>query len=174
VSTTTYVVHGGALESWIAERHRLGLDTRDEVWNGVYHVVPHAPASRGALSHRLGARLFDRAEARGLITLGEFNLGTESDHRIPDTGWLSTRLSVDQLGLYVPTADVVVELVSAGDDTDDTEVKVPWYLERAVREVWKIVPAAKTVEVVTSAGSVSRSHLLDLTTVEIAEVLGWN
>jgi Uma2 family endonuclease len=158
VSTTTYVVHGDAPESWIAERRRRGQDTRDEVWNGVHPVVPHARASHGASSHRLGARLHDRAESRGLVTLGGFDLGTEGDHRIPDTGWIATGLAADQPGSCVPTVDVVVEVVSRGDDTEE---KVPWYLGRAVREVWRITPADETVEV------------LDLSTVEIAELLGW-
>jgi hypothetical protein len=170
VSTTTYVVHGDALAPWIAERRRLGLDTRDEVWNGVYHVVPHARASHGALSHRLGARLYERAEARGLVTLGEFNLGTEGDYRIPDMGWIATGLSADQLGLYVPTVDVVVEMVSPGDDPEE---KVPWYLGRAVREVWKITPAAETVEVVGGGGPRPRSGVFDLSADDIKGLLGW-
>ncbi|WP_380162361.1 Uma2 family endonuclease [Kineococcus sp. R86509] len=146
------------------------MDARDEVWNGVHHVVPYARASRGALSHRLGARLHDRAEARGLVTLGEFNLGTEGDYRIPDMAWIATGLAADQPGLYVPTVDVVVEMVSPGDDTEE---KIPWYLGRAVREVWKITPAAETVEVVGSGGPRPRSDVFDLSAADIRGLLGW-
>jgi hypothetical protein len=170
VSTTTYVVHGDALDRWIAERRRLGLDTRDEVRDGVHHVVPPVRASHGALSHRLGARLLDRGESRGLVTLGAFNLGTEQDYRVPDMGWIATPPTLEQWGRFLPTADVVVEMVTPGDDTD---VKVPWYLARAVREVWKITPAEETVEIVGRDGLLDRSAVLGLGLPEIAGLLGW-
>jgi hypothetical protein len=82
----------------------------------------------------------------------------------------TTGLAVDQLGSYVPTVDAVVVVVSPGDDT---EVKIPWYLGRAVREVWKTTPAGETVEVVGSGGSRPRSDVFDLSVADTRALLGW-
>ncbi|WP_432564116.1 PDDEXK family nuclease [Kineococcus sp. SYSU DK003] len=136
-STTTYVVQGGALDSWLAERRRLGQDGRDEVWDGVYHVVPHAHSSHGALAHRLSLALAGHASAAGLTTLGEFNLGTdEHDFRVPGMGWTST--PIEDLTLYLPTVEVV-EFESPGDETWE---KVPFHFARGAGEVWVITRTA--------------------------------
>ena len=34
VSATTIVVHGGVLDDWLHRRRALGLDKRDEIWDG--------------------------------------------------------------------------------------------------------------------------------------------
>ncbi len=45
----TTVLVGGVppvLEQWLERRRRLGLDRRDEVWEGVLHVAPYAGSGR--------------------------------------------------------------------------------------------------------------------------------
>ncbi|GAB3603575.1 hypothetical protein GCM10027586_06680 [Kineococcus gypseus] len=166
----TVVAHGNALDDWLAERRRLGQDGRDEVWDGVYHVVPHAHSSHGRLAYRLGIALAGRAAERGLSPMGEFNLGTgDRDYRVPDMGWTSTPL--EEATLYVPSVEVVVEFESPGDET---WAKVPFYFERAAGEVWVITPQTRSVQVLTGPDSAAAaSGLLGVSTDEIAAALGW-
>ncbi|WP_432561588.1 Uma2 family endonuclease [Kineococcus sp. SYSU DK003] len=166
----TVVVHGGALDDWLAERRRLGQDGRDEVWAGVYHVVPHAHSSHGRLAHRLSIALAGCAAERGLFPMGEFTFGTgDRDYRVPDMGWTSTPL--EEATLYVPSVEVVVEFESPGDET---WAKVPFYFERGAGEAWVITPQTSSVQVLTGPDSaVERSGLLGVSTDEVAAVLGW-
>lgn len=163
---TTFVAHGGALDDWLERRRALGLDKRDEIWDGIYHVTPHAHASHGRLAARLIVALHGRAAAAGLEALTEFNLGREHDFRVPDFALVPVDA---ELQLYLPTATIVVEIVSPDDAS---RAKVPFYLARDVREVWLIDPEQRTVEVVTPEGS-SDSEVLGLTTHEVAGLLGW-
>ncbi|PRY12115.1 Uma2 family endonuclease [Kineococcus rhizosphaerae] len=163
---TTFVAHGGALDDWLERRRALGLDKRDEIWDGIYHVTPHAHASHARLAIRLVVALHGRAAQRGLEGLAEFNLGVENDFRVPDLAFVPVDA---ELQLYVPTATIVVEIVSPDDAS---RAKVPFYLARGVREVWLVDPEQRTVEVVTPEGA-SHSQVLDLTTGEVAGLLGW-
>ena len=169
-ASRTVVAHGDALDGWLAERRRLGQDGRDEVWDGVYHVVPHAHSSHGRLAYRLGIALAGRAADRELFPMGEFNLGTgDRDYRVPDMGWTSTPL--EEATLYVPSVEVVVEFESPGDET---WAKVPFYFERGVDEVWVITPQTRTVQVLTGPDrAVERSGVLGVSTDEVAAALGW-
>lgn len=163
---TTFVAHGGALDDWLERRRALGLDKRDEVWDGIYHVTPHAHASHGRLAARLIVALHELASAAGLEASTEFNLGVEDDFRVPDLAFVPIDA---ELQLYVSTATIVVEIVSPDDAS---RAKVPFYLGRGVREVWLIDPEQRTVEVVTPEGS-SSSEVLGLTTDDLARLLGW-
>lgn len=163
------VVNDGGLDEWLAERARLGQDGRDEVWDGVYHVVPHPRSNHGKLAHKLSAELHGVARARGLNPTGEFNLGSANDYRIPDMGW--TAAPVDDEELYVPSVEIVVELESPGDETWE---KVPFYFAQGVREVWVITPQERRVRVLTSVGhDVERSDVLGLAIAQVRAALGW-
>lgn len=166
----TVVAHGDALDDWLAERRRLGQDSRDEVWDGVYHVVPPAHSSHGRLAYRLGIAFAARAAARGLSPMGEFNLGTgDRDYRVPDMGWTSTPL--EESTLYVPSVEVVVEFESPGDET---WAKVPYYFERGVGEVWVVTPQTSSVQVLSGPDRLEeRSAVLGVGTDEVAAALGW-
>lgn len=165
-----HVVNDGGLDEWLDERRRLGQDGRDEVWGGVYHVVPHARSNHGKLAHKLSAELNEVARARGVNPTGEFNLGDANDYRIPDMGW--TASPVDDADLYVPSVEIVVELESPGDETWQ---KVPFYFARGVREVWVIAPHDRGVRVLTSVGhDVGLSDVLGVTLAQIRAALGWD
>ncbi|WP_432547190.1 Uma2 family endonuclease [Kineococcus sp. SYSU DK004] len=176
MSATTIVAHGGVLDDWLQRRRALGLDKRDEVWNGTHHVAPHAHASHGRLAARLVVVLDGPASAAGLVALTEFNLGVEDDFRVPDLGLVRQQDEAD-LGLYLPTAEVVVGIVSPDDAS---RAKIPSYLGRGVREVWLIDPAERVLTVHTSdardagpAGRPARSAVLGLDVEEVTRRLGW-
>ena len=188
MSATTIVAHGGVLDDWLHQRRALGLDKRDEIWNGTYHVTPHAHASHGRLAARLIVGLHPAASAADLVALTEFNLGVEDDFRVPDLGFLPAS-EEDGLGLYVPTAAIVVEIISPDDAS---YAKIPFYLAREVKEVWLLDPTARTLTIHTphadahttgssdpgsrgssTTGLIQRSTVLDIDISEITHQLGW-
>ena len=66
------------------------------------------------------------ARAAGLWPrMSIFNLGEPDDYRVPDGGLLRERLN----GVRVPTAALVIEIVSPDDDTWN---KMPFYARRGV------------------------------------------
>jgi len=179
MSATTIVAHGGVLDDWLQRRRALGLNKRDEMWNGIYHVTPHAHASHGRLAARLIIGLDCAASAAGLIALTEFNLGVDGDFRVPDLGFIPVT-EEDQLGLYVPSASVVVEILSPDDAS---YAKVPFYLAHGVHEVWLLDPTRQRLSIHTPAPAdvpsaedgvlVQRSAVLGVNITEVTAQLGW-
>ncbi|MBA3619672.1 MAG: Uma2 family endonuclease [Acidothermales bacterium] len=101
------------LEEWLARRRELGQDRFDEVWEGEYHAAPAPQPRHGYLAAQLVRRLGERADAAGLVGTGAFNLGEPDDYRVPDHGYHHELPTAT----YVPTAAVVVEVVSPDDET---------------------------------------------------------
>jgi Uma2 family endonuclease len=157
-------------EALLERRRRWGGDTRDEVWEGVLHVNP-APHGRHA---RFQAQLIELlgplARTRGLTPLGEFNLGEPEDYRVPDGGL--HRPGPDKL--YNPTAALVIEIVSPGDETWN---KLPFHAAHLVDELLIVDPAKQTVEWLGRGGDryepIARSRLVDLGPDELADQLDW-
>ena len=114
----------------LAERARLGLDGRDEMWDGELHMVPPASGTHQRFGFRLALALNTLAEAQGLLMSYETGFfRTENDYRVPD------------LAVYRPDqasergaegAELLVEIRSPGDES---MVKLPWYLAHGCREV---------------------------------------
>jgi Uma2 family endonuclease len=115
----------------LEERRRLGVDRWDEVWNGELHMVPPPAERHQSLGSRLIEVLGPLARGRGLKLTYEIGLFVSADdYRVPD------------LGVYRPeqasargiegTAELVVELVSPGDES---RAKLPWYAAHGVREM---------------------------------------
>jgi Uma2 family endonuclease len=111
--TTVFLGEHPDVQTLIDQRRALGQDGRDEVWEGVYYVTPHAHIHHGVLQIRLGRVLDDLAGPRGYTVSSEFNLGKQSDYRVPDLGVHRGTPSE----LYMPTAAMVVEILSPGDRT---------------------------------------------------------
>jgi len=101
------------LEALIVRRRSLGLDMFDEVWDGTYHVAPAAHPAHGYVDHALAVLLDPYATAAGLVATGPFNLGGPDDYRVPDHGY-HRHFPQD---VWVPSAAVVVEIVSPDDET---------------------------------------------------------
>jgi Uma2 family endonuclease len=133
-------------EELIEDRHRLGLDKRDEVWGGVLHMVP-PPAPRhnffaGDLLFAL-ARIVAKHRLRATYEVGVFDpVQGLRDFRVPD-------LVVAPQGLFSDRgveghATLVVEVLSPNDESRD---KIPFYARVGVREVWLIDPVTRAIEI---------------------------
>ena len=158
------------LASWLERRQALGQDRYDEVWEGVYHVVPAPRATHGRLDRQLNRLLHESASAAGLTDSSAFNLGEPDDYRVPDGGY--HRQASD--AVYVPTAAVVVEIVSP---RDETYAKLPFYAAHGVDEVLVVDPGLRRVRLYQrrDAGyeETGRSALLGVRAAELAAGLEW-
>lgn len=126
-------------EALIAERRRMGVDGKDEVWDGEYVVMPDPNYEHQSLVKRLLRLLCELVEDTGL---GEVVLGTNvtdrpdgwrKNFRIPD---LSVRLPGNRAENrdthWLGGLDLVIEIVSPGDRS---EQKLGFYASVGTREV---------------------------------------
>ena len=159
------------LQELLELRRRRDLDRADEVWDGVLHVNP-APQRRHALiTHQLARLLDEPARAAELMpAMGGFNLGEPNDYRVPDGGLF--RPSPE--AVYSPTAALVIEILSPGDETWD---KLDFYAAHHVDELLVVDPEEHTVHwMALDAGryvDVERSSLIALGPGELAEQIDW-
>jgi Uma2 family endonuclease len=155
----------------LERRKRLGQDRKDEVWEGVLHVVP-APDFRHALiTQQLAVLLNGPARAAGLLpAMAEFNLGSTESFRVPDGGLHRPGTA----GTWLPTAALVVEILSPGDETWQ---KLPFYAAHGVDELLIIDPEERRAHWLTLAGAtydpVERSGLIELGPEELAQQIDW-
>jgi Uma2 family endonuclease len=161
------------LDELLEHRRRLGLDHRDEVWAGVLHVNPPPTGEHQYVLQQLAELLSPLARDVGLVPLiNEFGLGREGkdNYRVPDGG-LHRALP---RGVYQPTAALVIEIVSAGDESWD---KLPFYAAHEVDEALIIDPAEHAVHWLGLSGGeylqIERSGLIDLGPSELAEQIDW-
>ncbi|MGH9066239.1 MAG: Uma2 family endonuclease [Acidimicrobiales bacterium] len=161
------------VERLIERRRRLGLDGYDEVWEGVYHMAPMARFRHGRLQVQLARLVGPHSDAAGLVDSGPFNLGEGPESfRVPDLGY--HRPGLDPDALYVPTAAIVVEVTSPGDETHD---KLPFYSAHGVDEVWVVDPAARRVQMLARRGNgyrdVEASALLGVRAADLIATVAW-
>jgi len=133
----------GVPESFLEERHRLGHDKKDELWEGVLHMVPPPSSAHMLLSTRLAMALQRLVEPRGLIVVnsdpGVF--GSGRNYRVPDIAVVSpTRISPRGL----EGAELVIEVLSPEDESRD---KFPFYANVGVREIWLVEPSNRATEI---------------------------
>lgn len=159
------------LEALIERRHELGLDLYDEVWEGSYHVVPAPHPAHGFVERRLAVLIDPAAVSRGLVGTGPFNLGEPDDYRVPDGGY--------HRGLpdtaFVPTAAIVVEVVSPDDETF---AKFDFFAARGVDELVIADPATRTVRLFSLGQDgryveVDGSGLLGVRASELTSAIDW-
>jgi len=160
------------LDGLLERRHRSGLDRLDEIWEGVLHMVPAPSFGHASLTQQLAVILDGPARAAGLIpTMGEFNLGdSEHDFRVPDGGLHRPGAH----GTWLPTAALVVEIVSPGDESWE---KLPFYAAHKVDEVLIVNPDKRSVDWLALTGveyrPIERSSLIDLGPSELGERIDW-
>lgn len=158
------------LEQLLARRRAQGLDTFDEVWEGVYHMAPAGRAKHAYLDDVLAVLLHPYAQAAGLIGSGPFNLGHKDDYRVPDRGYHRELLDV----VYFETAAVVVEIVSPDDETF---AKLPFYAAHGVDEVLVVEPDGQRGRVYVLEGDrytqAERSALLGFATATLEQSISW-
>ncbi len=158
---------GVVLES----RRRSGLDRLDEIWEGVYHMVPAPSGPHATIDAKLIRLLGPHADEAGLTVSGQCNIGeSEHDFRVPDG---ALHRSPPE-GVWSPTAALVLEVVSPNDETWE---KLPFYSVHDVEEVLIVDPQERTVAWLAlregEYGPVERSRLIGLGAGELAEQLGW-
>ena len=158
------------VEDWLARRRALGQDRFDEVWEGEYHVAP-APSGRHAqVDDRLGWVLRPTRRARGPARRHVLQ------HRHARTSGSQTGvLPRGRPGRWNPTAAIVVEVVSPGDES---RRKLDFYHRVGVEEVLIVDPDARTVEWFTRGPDAFRpadgSILLGITiTADLAARIDW-
>lgn len=143
-------------EQELEKRRRLGLDRFDEMWEGVYHMVP-APEHEHQRVVRKLVVFFDllaSRNSRGTICLQEnvFEPGAEAaNYRIPDLAWIGKGHEdrIRKNGIH-GGPDAVIEVRSPGDETYD---KLEFYARVGTGEVVVIDRDTKVPEVFRLAGS---------------------
>jgi Uma2 family endonuclease len=145
----------GVMETLMERRGALGLDKRDEVWEGVLHVVPPASEGHSGSQTALGAFLFLIAERRGGRMRGNLSVrepGTgERSYRVPDLVYLAPD-DLPKLGeVYCDGGPAVVfEVLSPRDESYE---KLAFYARIGAREVVVVDPGARRAEVYRLAGT---------------------
>lgn len=159
------------LDELLQRRRRSGLDRLDEVWEGVLHMVPAPSHAHADLESQLHAIIRPLAHKAGLTMIGQSNLGEgEHDFRVPDCSLHRTGTS----GTWHPTAALVIEIVSPGDESWD---KLPFYAAHDVDEVMIVDPTARSIDWLALEGTeyrpAQRSKLIDLGASELATQIDW-
>jgi Uma2 family endonuclease len=154
----------------IEQRRKTGADLYDEVWEGEYHVAPAPHRSHGLIDFQLAQILGPLARQAGLFGSGPFNLGDPFNYRVPDQGYHRDRSPAT----WVPTAAIVVEIVSPDDES---WAKLDFYSAHEVDEVLIVDPVAHRVTWLACHGSsyvdVGRSTLLGIASGELATQVDW-
>lgn len=130
-----------APQAVLDERRRLGLDRRDEMWDGVVHVVPPASGPHQGLSAEFFLVAGPIAKRLGLVPRTEMGLFRRvDDYRVPDQLYCRPE-HLSERG--AEGAELVVEVRSDGDETYR---KLPFFATVGVREVLVLHPRDRTAE----------------------------
>jgi Uma2 family endonuclease len=155
----------------LESRRRSGVDRFDEVWDGVLHMVPAPNHAHASIEAQLIMIVGPSARTAGLEMIGQSNLGeSEHDYRVPD----SALHRPGAFGIWHPTAALVVEIVSPGDESWE---KLPFYADHDVDEVLIVDPAKRSVDWLgLQEGEyrpIERSGLIELGASELGEQIDW-
>lgn len=141
-------------EQLLADRRRFGHDKRDEVWEGVLHMVPSPGTGHQRRARQLLFALAGIAERRGLEVLYETSVFDPpeglNNYRVPDLVMVDPTYVSDR-GIEGHTI-LAVEILSPNDESRD---KLPFYARVGVREVWLFDPKKHTVEMFQARDGVS-------------------
>ena len=136
----------------LAERARLGLDERDEMWDGELHVVPPANGTHQRLGTDLMWVLRPLIEERGLEASYETGFfRAADDYRVPDWA-VYRRDQASERG--TEGAELVVEIRSPGDES---MAKISWYVAQGCREILVVDRDTLAVELHTPNGHRGRA-----------------
>jgi Uma2 family endonuclease len=154
----------------LERRRRLGQDRFDEVWDGVLHMNPAPHSAHGKIDNRLRAILTPLADRAGLQMSGPFNLGGPGDCRVPD----SALLRPGREAVYLPTAALVVEIISP---EDETRQKLDFYAAHRVQELLVVDPQKRSVDWLALGpegyGPIERSGLIDCGPAALGARIDW-
>jgi Uma2 family endonuclease len=160
------------VEAMLERRRLAGADKLDEVWNGVLHMSPDPSYPHADVLQQLAELLGPLARTASLWPyVNPINLGEPgANFRIPDGGISRERIA----SAWAPTAALVIEVVSPGDDSWK---KFDYFAEHGVDEVLIVDPSKQSVDWFALAGGeyrpVERSGLIELGPAELAERIDW-
>ena len=158
------------VEAFLERRKHLGQDRKDEVWEGVLHVVPAPSHRHSSLGAQVKAHLRAPAAAARLTVTDDFNLGDAEDFRVPDGGLHRPGAAE----MWHPTAALTLEILSPGDETWQ---KLPFYAAHGVDEVLIVDPEEREIHwLALAAGTyqpVERSGLIELGPQTLAQQIDW-
>ncbi len=130
-----------APQSLLDERRRDGLDVRDEMWEGVLHMVPPPMDVYQGLNGDFHFVVRPLAERRGLVCRMETGLfRTDDDYKVPDQLFRRPDQGSER---GAEGAELVVEVRSPGDETYR---KFDSYAALGVTEVLVLHPADRRAE----------------------------
>jgi Uma2 family endonuclease len=148
VQTTTDEMPG--LAEFIADRHRRGLDTHDEWWEGVYRTVTGPSPEHGELLDALAELLGPLVRAAGLKSAAPVNIGVDKqDCRVPDRAIFEPDTPRTSPA-FLAAALMVIEVLSPGERPKE---KLGFYRDHGVTEYLEIDLKAGTVELGAWSGS---------------------
>lgn len=154
-------------EAMLAERRRLGLDGRDEVWNGVLHMVPPPGGPHQEVGGELFLVLGPLAKRYGLSPRYETGLfRADDDYRVPDQLYCRPEQLSDR---GAERAELVVEIRSKGDEIYE---KIGFYAEVGVQEMLIVHPGGRWVELLRTVGGRLLPVSADAEGAVRSEVLG--
>ncbi|MFZ1925462.1 MAG: Uma2 family endonuclease [Solirubrobacteraceae bacterium] len=160
------------LQALLERRKRLGQDRKDEVWEGVLHMVPGPAGEHAVLGAQVKRLLAAPAAAAGLIVTDDFNVGEgKNDFRVPDGGLHRSQ----PRGVWISTAALALEILSPDDETWQ---KLPFYATHHVDEILILDPDTHQVHwlALTAADRyepIEHSALVDLGPAELAQQIDW-
>lgn len=159
------------VQTLLERRRRLGQDRRDEVWEGVYHMVPGPSGEHATLAAQVKALLRTPATYAGLIVTDDFNVGdSKNDFRVPDGGLHRS----PPHGIWITTAALVLEVLSPDDDTWE---KLPFYAAHDVDEVLIVDSDTRAVHWLGLSDngyqSIEHSALIDLDAARLTQLIDW-
>ena len=125
------------LEAIVAGVHALGQDRFDEVWEGNYHMAPAPHLWHAYLGGQLAVVLQSHVARARLHYTDPFNLGEPDNYRVPDAGLHRSLPNA----AFVPTAAMVIEIVSPGDESWE---KFDHFAAHGVDEVLIVDPVEAT------------------------------
>jgi len=140
----------------LEQRRRLGLDRRDEMWEGVLHMAPASTNEHQRILDELimflGPLL--KAAGRGVLRSGinVFDEASSSEsYRIPDLTFVAAGrealFAAD--GIRGGGPDVVIEIRSPNDESYE---KLPFYAKLGVREAIIVDRDTKQTEIIRRVG----------------------
>jgi Uma2 family endonuclease len=158
-------------KEWLEDRRRRGADRRDEVWDGVLHMVPPASTDHQCFSADLFDALRTVAKPKGLRAWFETGLfrptEVERNFRVPDLMCVRDTLRTKR-GIE-GDAEFVVEILSPDDESYE---KLPFFESLGVHEVLIVDPVTRACDFYVLRGGKLRLMTPDSSGALRSEALG--
>jgi len=136
---TAVILDRGLERMMIARRRRLGIDGRDEVWDGVYVMAPEADVEHQEFAFDLAAVFAEAIRRAGLgrcthgVNISDRKRGWIKNFRVPDAAVFLNGTTAQMCGeFWFGGPDFAVEIVSP---RDRTRKKLPFYEKIGTREL---------------------------------------